>query len=121
MVATAMLLATFAVPVGAQLASMAYGFPSVFQTGSTTAFSRDLATAQDLESVNVDFGAAGIGCGFPTISQTVDKSYYQEHTDFYHTEQTSAFNCPFVDVGAAGGYGCGLPGLGGYGVPYGVC
>jgi len=117
--ATAMLLAA-AMPAGAQLASMAYGFPSVFQTGSTTAFSKDLATAQNLESVNINFGATGLGGfgGFPSISQTVDQSYYEEHTDFYHTEETSAFNYPFVGVGGVGGYG--LPGLDGLGLPYGV-
>ena len=72
MAATAILLATFAAPSGAQLAATSFGFPSVFQSGTPTAFSRDLVTAQDLESVNIDFGLAGLGCGlgFPSISQT---------------------------------------------------
>jgi hypothetical protein len=121
-----MLMAMAIVPAGAQLTSIAYGFPSIFQTGSTTAFSRDLVTAQDLESVNIDFGAAGLyglGCGgFPSISQTVDQSYYAEHTDFYHTEETAAFNYPFVGLGSACGYGLpGLDGLAGLGLPYGYC
>jgi hypothetical protein len=108
-------------PVGAQLTATEFGFPSVFQTGSTTAFSKDLVTAQDLESLNINFGAAGLGCGlgFPSISQTVDKSYYAEHTDFYTTTETSAFNYPYASVGAIGG--CGLPGLAGFGLPYGLC
>ncbi len=114
-----MLLAA-ATPAGAQLTSMAYGFPSVFQTGSTTAFSKDLVTAQNLESVNIDFGLAGLGGlggfgGFPSISQTVEQSYYEEHTDFYQTTQTSAFNYPYASVGSVG-----LPGLAGFGLP-GLC
>ena len=123
MAATAMLLATFAMPSGAQLVSTAFGFPSVFQSGSTTAFSRDLQTAQDLESVNVDFGAAGLGCGlgFPSISQTVDKSYYAEHTDYYNTQSVAAFNYPFATVGAACLPGFGLGGLAGLGLPAGLC
>ena len=127
MAATAIVLATFAVPSGAQLTSTSFGFPSVFQSGSTTAFTKDLVTAQDLESVNINFGAAGLGCGlgFPSISQTVDKSYFAEHTDFYHTEETAAFNYPFASVGSVGGFGLrglgGLAGLAGLGLPPGLC
>jgi hypothetical protein len=127
MAATAIVLAAFAVPSGAQLTSTSFGFPSVFQSASTTAFTKDLVTAQDLESVNINFGAAGLGCGlgFPSISQTVDKSYFAEHTDFSHTEEVAAFNYPFASVGTVGG--CGLPGLGGFGglaglgLPAGLC
>jgi hypothetical protein len=129
MAATAMLLATFAAPSGAQLVSTSFGFPSVFQSGTSTAFSRDLVSAQDLESVNIDFGAAGLGCGlgFPSISQTSEQTYYAEHTDFYHSEEVAAFNYPFATVGAAclpglGGFGLGgLGGLAGLGLPAGLC
>jgi hypothetical protein len=127
MAATAIVLATFAMSAGAQLTATEFGFPSVFQSGSTTAFTKDLVTAQDLESVNVDFGAAGLGCGlgFPSISQTVDKSYYAEHTDFYHTEEVAAFNYPYASVGSVGGFGLGgfggLAGLAGLGLPAGLC
>lgn len=103
MAATALLLATMP-PAGAQLVPTAFGFPSVFQNSQTTAFTKDLVTAQDLESLNINFPvtACGIGFGgFPSISQTVDKSYYAEHTDFYHNEQTAAFNYPFVGIGGA--------------------
>jgi hypothetical protein len=124
MAATAIVLATFAMTAGAQLTATEFGFPSVFQSGSTTAFSRDLATAQNLESVNINFGAAGLGglgCGFPSISQTVDQSYYQEHTDFYHTEEVASFNYPYASVGSVGGFGLGgfggLAGLAGLGLP----
>jgi hypothetical protein len=133
MAATAIVLATFAMSAGAQLTATEFGFPSVFQSGSTTAFTKDLVTAQDLESVNIDFGSAGLGCGlgFPSISQTVDKSYYAEHTDFSHTEETAAFNYPFASVGTVGGCGLtgfgglaglgGLGGLAGLGLPAGLC
>ena len=110
--ATAMLLFA-AVPAGAQLAPISYGFLSVFQSGSTTAFSRDLVSAQDLESLAINFAPGACGMAFPSISQTVDKSYYAEHTDYSHTEEVAAFNYPFVNVGTCGlGYG---------GLPFGIC
>jgi hypothetical protein len=86
-------------------------------------------SATDFENVDINFGAAGLaglgcGLGFPSISQTVEKTYYADSMDFYHTEETAAFNYPFVDVGTVGG--CGLPGLAGLGpyglgLPYGIC
>ena len=110
MAATAMLLATV-VPAGAQLVPTAFGFPSIFQNSQTTAFTKDIATAQDLESLSIAFSPVAAGCmgitALPSISQTVDKSYYAEHTDFYHNEQTAAFNYPFVGIGGAAlPFGC---------------
>jgi hypothetical protein len=110
MAATAMLLAAIA-PAGAQLSPISYGFPSVFQNIVTTAFSKDLVTATNFEDVSINFapalaGACGLGVGFsgfPSISQTSEQTYYAEHTDFTHTEETAAFNYPFVGVGGLGG------------------
>ncbi len=110
-----MLVAAIA-PAGAQLTPVSYGFPSVFQNLVTTAFSKDLVTATNFEDVNINFGPAGVSAlglgfgGFPSISQTSEQTYFAEHTDFTHTEETSAFNCPFVGVGG------GLSGL-----PFGLC
>lgn len=127
MAATAMLMAAVTTPAGASLTSMTYGMPSVFQTATTTGFSRDLVSATNFENVDINFGAAGLaglGCGFggfPSISQTVEQTYFEEHTDFFHTEETAAFNYPFLGVGSACGGLPGLSGLSGYGLPYGIC
>lgn len=96
-------------PAGAQLVATSFGFPSIFQSGTTTAFTQDLMNAQNLQSVNINFGLGG----FPSISQTSDQSYVASHTDYSHTEEVAAFNYPFATVGAAG-----LPGLG---LPFGLC
>ena len=126
--AAAVLFAAIAIaPAGAQLVPMAYGFPSVFHNAETTAFSHDVQAATDNENVFVSFapavascldgcGVGGLALGLPTIVQTVDKTMYAEHTDYYHSDETDAFNCPYLSVGGAP-YGCGgcLP----YGLPYG--
>jgi hypothetical protein len=123
MAATAMLVVTVATiaPAAAQLTPFSCGFPSVFQSSDTTAFTKDLVTATDLEDLAINFGpslagACGVGFGgFPSISQTVEKTYYGEHTDFYHNEEVAAFNYPYASVGGLGG----LSGLSG--LPFGIC
>ena len=117
MAATLMLVNTVA-PAGAQLASIAYGYPSIFQNGETTAFSRDIVSTTDLESANIDFGAAGLTgltIGFPTISQTSEQTYYAEHMDYAQTTETAAFNYPYLSVGEDSGLSL-LSMLSGYGI-----
>lgn len=113
----AMVAAASALPIAnAQLASVGFGFPSVFHNAETTAFNRDILNVIENEAVNIDFGGAclggigGFGGGFPSISQVSEKSMYAESTSYYHTEETDAFNYPYV---ATGGAIAGLPGLGG--------
>jgi hypothetical protein len=115
--ATLMLVNTVAL-AGAQLASLAYGYPSIFQNGETTTFSKDLVSSTDLESVNIDFGAAGLSglyAGFPTISQTSEETYYAEHMDYAQTTETAAFNYPYLSVGEDGGLSM-LSMLSGFGI-----
>jgi len=90
---------------GAQLAATSFGFPTIVQTGETTAFNQDTAVATDNEAFSLAFPAGGFG--FPTISQTVVQTQALTHTDFAQTSETAAFAYPFVGVGAAG-----FPGLG---------
>lgn len=123
LLATALIaIAAVGVPVAnAQLAATAFGFPQIFHNAETTAFNRDILNQIDNEAVNINFGPGGIGpggfgCGFPSISQTVNKASYAESTNFYHTEETDAIGYPFVATGTAV---AGLPCLGG--MPYGGC
>ena len=90
---------------GAQLVGTSFGFPTILQTGETTAFNKDTALATDDEAFSLAFPAGGFG--FPTISQTVSQTQALTHTDFAQTSETAAFAYPFVGVGAAG-----FPGLG---------
>lgn len=104
---------------GAQLVGTAFGFPTILQTGTTTAFNQDTAVATDNEAFALAFPNTGEGIiegcpttggftvGLPTIAQTADQTQVLTHTDFAQTNETAAFAYPFVGVG-----GVALPGLG---------
>ncbi|HMK47516.1 MAG TPA: hypothetical protein VK436_12895 [Methanocella sp.] len=95
----------------AQLSPVGFGFPSVFHNAETTAFNRDILNQFDNEAATVNFGSGPCGfSAFPTITQTSSKGTFAESTNFYHTEETDAFNCPFVSTG---GGACG-------GIPFGL-
>jgi hypothetical protein len=107
------------VPAGASLVGTAFGFPTITQTGTTTAFNRDTAAATDTEAFALAFpnagvtdllgndAVAGLTLGLPTIAQTVAQTQVLTHCDFATTEENAAFAYPFVGVG-----GVALPGLG---------
>ncbi len=113
-VAMAMLIA----PVYAQLVPTSFGFPTIVQTGSTTAFSQDTANALNYQNVDINFPTASAGAvpfgavslAFPSISQTSLQTQSVTHTDFSQTSEFSEFAYPFVGVGAAAlpGFGFGL-------------
>src|SRR3974377_1065221 len=89
----------------ASLVGTAFGFPTIAQTGTTTAFNRDTAAATDSEAFALAFptvaptNAVGITRGCPTIAQTVDQTQVLTHCDFATTTETAAFAYPFVGVG----------------------
>ena len=103
----------------AQLVGTSFGFPTIAQTGTTTAFNQDTAVATDNEAFALAFpntgegiiddtpATAGFTVGLPTIAQTTDQTQVLTHTDFAQTNETAAFSYPFVGVG-----GVALPGLG---------
>src|SRR5512140_1043439 len=96
---------------GASLVGTAFGFPTILQTGTTTAFNRDTAAATDTEAFALSFPntgealidgcptTAGFTLGFPTIAQTVDQTQVLTHTNFAQTNETAAFSYPFAGVG----------------------
>ncbi len=104
---------------GAQLVGTAFGFPTILQTGTATAFNQDTAVATDNEAFALAFPntgesiidgcptTAGFTVGLPTIAQTSNQTQVLTHTDFSQTNETAAFSYPFVGVGGAA-----LPGLG---------
>lgn len=108
------LAVAFIVPAGASLVGTAFGYPTIVQSGSTTAFNQDYAAATDNEAVAITFGSGGdvltglsglttggIGFSFPTIVQTVEQSQVMMHTDFAQTTEEAAFSYPFASVGGA--------------------
>jgi hypothetical protein len=116
LLAAVAVLAAVIVPAAgaAQLTPFSYGFPSVYHNAEVTAFTKDILACEEFEDAFVSFsggcggcGVGGFGIGFPTIVQSSQRSMFASHTDFYHSEETDAFNCPWVGVGAvpfAGGY-----------------
>ena len=115
----ALVVASMIVPAGANLVGTAFGFPTIVQTGTTTAFNRDTAAATDTEAFALAFpnvgetiipGAPVLGSftlGFPTIAQTVAQTQVLTHCDFAQTQEEAAFSYPFVGVG-----GVAIPGFG---------
>ncbi len=113
------LVLALVVPAGASLVGTAFGFPTITQFGTTTAFNRDTAAATDTEAFALAFpntgvtdligdpAIAGLTLGFPTIAQTVAQTQVLTHTDFATTTEEAAFAYPFVGVG-----GVAIPGFG---------
>src|SRR5512136_2474717 len=98
-------------PAGANLVGTAFGFPTITQTGTTTAFNRDTAAATDTEAFALAFpnsgvtdilgnsAIAGLTLGLPTIAQTVAQTQVLTHCDYATTTENAAFAYPFVGVG----------------------
>ncbi|OPY28603.1 MAG: hypothetical protein A4E28_01442 [Methanocella sp. PtaU1.Bin125] len=109
-------------PAGASLVGTAFGYPTILQTGTTTAFNRDTAAATDTEAFALSFPTTadsaftslpGLPTGgafnlaFPSIAQTVAQTQVLTHCDFATTTEEAAFAYPFVGVG-----GVSIPGFG---------
>jgi hypothetical protein len=114
-VATVLLIASVIVPACAQLVPTSFGFPTIVQKGSTTAFTQDTANALNYQNVDISFPTAAEGAvpfgavslAFPSISQTSLQTQSATHTAFSQTNEFAEFAYPFVGVGAAS-----LPGFG---------
>ncbi|AFD00124.1 hypothetical protein Mtc_1370 [Methanocella conradii HZ254] len=100
------LLATVFIPTAsASLAPISYGFPTMIQSGTTTAFNRDFGTAWDLESVNFSpfsgFGRPSFGFGSifsPVVSQSAVQGQLTTQCEFAQSTQFTAFSYPMVDT-----------------------
>lgn len=109
---TLVLLVAAAVPAGANLVPMSWGFPVLVQNASLTGLQTQTATAHDLESANIAFPTTGMagsifGSAFPTIGQTADQGTTQTALDFAQQTQSSYFAYPFLSIG-----GSPIPGMG---------
>ena len=91
----------------ASLVGTAFGFPTITQTGTTTAFNRDTAAATDNEAFALSFPTVVGAAAFPSITQTCDQTQVLTHCDFATTNEVASFSYPFVGVG-----GVAIPGFG---------
>jgi hypothetical protein len=101
-------LAVLAAPVTASLVPMSFGFPTLVQDHTLTAFEKDTAVATDEEAAAVSFpGTASslcdstFGSSFPTISQTSVQSQVLNSCKFMSENEHFAFAYPFVSIGGS--------------------
>ena len=97
-----------AVPVGASLVPMSFGFPEMVQSHTLTAFEKNVAASTDNEAASVAFPSSTSGvdgvfsaASFPTILQTAAKSDLLTNCKFMNENEFQAFAYPFVSVGCA--------------------
>ncbi len=57
LVVLALALVAMILPAGANLVPTSFGFPVIVQSGTTTAFNQDTASAVDIEDVSINFPA----------------------------------------------------------------
>ena len=92
-------------PVGASLVPMSWGFPTLVQDNSLTAFENNVATSSDTEAAAVAFptsSAGGVfGTAFPTISQTAAKEDFLQSNRFMQQKQSMAFAYPYLSIGGS--------------------
>jgi hypothetical protein len=97
------LLAIALIPVAsASLSPISYGFPTMIQGGTTTAFNKDFGTAWDMESLNFSpFGTPAFGFGgifSPVVSQSSVQGQLITQCNFAQSTQFTAFSYPMVDT-----------------------
>jgi hypothetical protein len=94
-----LLAVAYVAPAGASLVGTAFGYPTIEQLGSTTAFNRDTSAATDNEAFALSFPTDGGSVAFPSITQTVDQTQILTHEDYTYTTEYAAFSYPFASVG----------------------
>jgi len=95
----------------ATLTPLSFGFPTMTQFSTNTAFNKGFAQAFDIETADISpFGS--IGCSFPTIGQSAVQGQVVNQCEFSQSTVFSAYSYPAVDTGL-GFAGFGLNGFGG--------
>jgi hypothetical protein len=101
-------LAIVAMPAVASLVPMSFGFPTLVQDHTLTAFEKDSAVATDNEAAAVSFPdtasslcSSTFGSSFPTITQTSIQSQVLNSCKFQNENEHFAFSYPFVSIGGS--------------------
>ncbi|OPY29719.1 MAG: hypothetical protein A4E28_00733 [Methanocella sp. PtaU1.Bin125] len=101
-----LILVTIALPAGASLVPMSWGYPQMTQSSSLTAFQKDTALATDDEAAAVSFPTTAssltdsvFGSSFPTITQTAVQSNLLSSVTFQNENSNFAYAYPFLSIG----------------------
>lgn len=97
-------------PVGASLVPMSWGFPTLVQDHSLTAFENNIAESSASEAASVAFpttsasslcGTSVFGSSFPTITQTAAQDDFLLQNRFMQEKEYMAFSYPYLCIGSA--------------------
>lgn len=95
-----------ALPAGASLVPMSWGYPQMAQSSSLTAFQKDTAQTTDDEAAAISFPTSAtsltdsvFGSSFPTISQTAVQSSLLNSVRFQNENSNFAYAYPFLSIG----------------------
>jgi hypothetical protein len=101
-------VAFLVVPAAAALVPMSFGFPTLVQDHTLTAFEKDTAVATDDEAAAVSFPSTAsslcdstFGTSMPTITQTSVQSQLLNSCKFMTENEHFAFAYPFVSIGGS--------------------
>jgi hypothetical protein len=104
----ALVIAFLAAPAAAALVPMSWGFPTLVQDHTLTAFEKDTAVATDNEAAAVSFPSTAsslcgstFGSALPTITQTAVQSQMLNSCKFMQENQHFAFSYPFLSIGGS--------------------
>ncbi|WP_424357431.1 hypothetical protein [Methanocella sp. MCL-LM] len=97
------------IPAGASLVPMSWGFPTLVQDHTLTAFENNLAESSASESAAVAFptsagsfcGTSAFGSAFPTITQSAAKDDFLMSNKFMQEKQSMAFAYPWLSIGGS--------------------
>ena len=96
-----------AMPAGASLVPMSWGFPIMNQANTLTSMENTVAQSTDNEAAAVSFptvstaGCGALGTAFPTITQTADKNDLLADNKFMQQTQSFSYAYPFLSIGGS--------------------
>ncbi len=92
-------------PADASLVPMSWGFPTLVQDNSLTAFENNIAESTSTEAAAVAFPTSStdgvFGSSFPTITQTTAADQLLLSNKFMQQKQYMAFAYPYLSIGGS--------------------
>ncbi|WP_048198702.1 hypothetical protein [Methanocella arvoryzae] len=98
------------IPASASLVPMSWGFPTLVQDHTLTAFENNLAESSESQSAAVSFPTSGgsfcdtgslFGSAFPTITQSGARDDFLMSNKFMQEKQFMAFAYPYLSIGGS--------------------
>lgn len=107
----ALAVTLMAIPANAALVPMTWGFPTLVQDHTLTAFEKNFAQGSDAESATITFPSAALGsaspvigtssifgASFPTITQDAVQDNLFSQTRFLQETEHFAFAYPYLSI-----------------------